>query len=87
MRHTRARSPRPVVPQKLIHLRDAADVSRLQLLVRRSARAKDDPEQLVSLEAVVEHLAVPRLEDVQRERGPGKEDLLEREEREKTSHG
>jgi len=41
-----------------------------------------NPERLIVLEAASDHLPVPRLEHVQRQRGLGKQDRMEREESE-----
>ena len=63
---------------RVVHLCDTADASRLQVRLRDLLGTKNDPETGIGLQAILEQLAIARLEDVERQRRAREQDERKR---------
>ncbi len=68
---------------RVVDLGDAANAAGLEIGVAHPFRTKDNAEARISVHAIRQHLPIPRLENVQRQRCAGEQNQREREERQK----
>ena len=66
---------RPAIRERvrIVYLSHAPDPTDLELRLRNIFGAVDDPEPGIARDAIAQHLAIPRLEDVQRKRRAGEQ--------------